>query len=319
MPAHFIAIAIGMVLDRLIGDPQSWPHPVKWIGTSIGNLTKLLNRGRLRTMKGALLWLIIVGVTFALVLWLVSFAYRLNVFVGITVEALLIAAGLAQKSLQDATLAVYTPLEAGDLPEAREKLSWIVGRDTDKLNSAEISRATIETVSENTSDGITAPLFWAFLLGAPGLWLYKAVNTLDSMVGYKDERYEQFGKVSAHMDDLLNVIPSRISGLLLLLFSANEGGRPLGKRIGGWLRDAKRHPSPNSGYLEAATAWQLDIQLGGKNTYRGKVSQRAKMGPPSSSKITAAHIRSSIRQMHWVSWTFWLLFTVIGVMMYAIA
>ncbi len=319
IPAHFIAIAIGMVLDRLIGDPQSWPHPVKWIGTSIGNLTKLLNRGRLRTMKGALLWLIIVGVTFALVLWLVSFAYRLNVFVGITVEALLIAAGLAQKSLQDATLAVYTPLEAGDLPEAREKLSWIVGRDTDKLNSAEISRATIETVSENTSDGITAPLFWAFLLGAPGLWLYKAVNTLDSMVGYKDERYEQFGKVSAHMDDLLNVIPSRISGLLLLLFSANEGGRPLGKRIGGWLRDAKRHPSPNSGYLEAATAWQLDIQLGGKNTYRGKVSQRAKMGPPSSSKITAAHIRSSIRQMHWVSWTFWLLFTVIGVMMYAIA
>ncbi len=321
MPAHLIAITIGMVLDRLIGDPPNWPHPVKWIGTSIANLTKLLNKGRLRTMKGALLWLIIVGVTFALVLWLVSFAYRLHIFAGITVEALLIAAGLAQKSLQDAALAVYEPLEAGDLPQAREKLSWIVGRDTDKLNSAEISRGTIETVSENTSDGITAPLFWAFLLGAPGLWLYKAVNTLDSMVGYKDERYEQFGKVSARMDDLLNVIPSRITGLLLILFSLNEGGHPLGKRLSGWLRDAKRHPSPNSGYLEAATAWQLNIELGGKNTYRGKVSERAKMGPPqpASLRIAASHIRSSIRQMHIASWTFWLLFTVIGVLMYAIA
>ncbi|EGQ26696.1 cobalamin biosynthesis protein CobD [Sporosarcina newyorkensis 2681] len=320
IPAHFIAIAIGIVLDRIIGDPPNWPHPVKWIGTSIHNLTKLLNKGKLRTMKGALLWLIICGVTFLLVIWLVSFAYRLHLLAGIAVEGILVAAGLAQKSLRDAALLVYEPLQSGEMKEAREKLSWIVGRDTDKLNAGEISRATIETVSENTSDGITAPLFWAFLLGAPGLWLYKAVNTLDSMVGYKDDRYLQFGKVSARMDDLFNVIPSRITGLLIVLFTLNEGGLSLGKRFRGWLRDAKRHPSPNSGYLEAATAWQLNIQLGGKNTYRGVTSERAKMGPLKDLVPTSAsHIRSSINQMHVVSWIFWFLFTAIGVLMYAIA
>ncbi|WP_153730575.1 adenosylcobinamide-phosphate synthase CbiB [Sporosarcina obsidiansis] len=316
MPAHFIAIAIGMVLDRLIGDPPNWPHPVKWLGTSIHNLTKLLNRGRMRTVKGALLWLFICGMTFGLVIWLISIMYRLHLFAGIAVEALLIAAGLAQKSLRDAALLVYEPLQTGDLKEAREKLSWIVGRDTKKLDSGGISRAAIETVSENTSDGITAPLFWAFLLGAPGLWLYKAVNTLDSMVGYRDEHYSEFGKVSARMDDLFNLIPSRITGLLIILFTSNEGGLPLRERFSGWLRDARRHMSPNSGYLEAATAWQLNIQLGGKNTYRGRTSERAKLGPPVTA--TASHIRSTIKQMQATSWIFWLLFTALGVLLYAI-
>ncbi|MDV6379206.1 adenosylcobinamide-phosphate synthase CbiB [Sporosarcina sp. GW1-11] len=317
MPAHFIAIAIGMVLDRLIGDPPNWPHPVKWIGTSIGNLTKWLNKGTMRTFKGAFLWLIVCGTTFVLVIWLVSFSYRLHLFAGIAIEAVLIAAGLAQKSLKDAAMLVYEPLQSGDLKEAREKLSWIVGRDTDTLDASGISRAAIETVSENTSDGITAPLFWAFLLGAPGLWLYKAANTLDSMVGYKDERYREFGKVSARMDDLLNIIPSRITGLLIVLFTPNEGRLPIRQRLGGWLRDAKRHMSPNSGYLEAATAWQLNIQLGGKNTYRGVTSERATLGP--SVVASASHIRSACRQMQVVSLVFWLVFTVIGVWMYAIA
>src|SRR5690606_28872181 len=119
------------------------------------------------------------------------------------------------------------------------------GRDTEKLGESEISRATIETVSENTADGVTSPLFWAFLLGAPGLWLYKAVNTLDSMVGYKDERYHQFGKFSARADDLLNFIPARITGLLILFHTANEGRLSFGQRLVGWGKDARRHPSPN--------------------------------------------------------------------------
>lgn len=316
IPAHFFAIAIGMVLDRLIGDPPNWPHPVKLLGTTISNFTKLLNRGRLRTAKGAILWLVICLPTFLLVIWLVSIAYRLHLFAGIAVEAVLIAVGLAQKSLRDAALLVYVPLKAGDMKEARDKLGWIVGRDTKKLDEGAISRATIETVSENTSDGVTAPLFWAFLLGAPGLWLYKAVNTLDSMIGYKDERYSQFGKVSARMDDVFNWIPSRLTGLLIILFTPNEGGLPLKKRLDGWLRDAKRHLSPNSGYLEAATAWQLNIQLGGSSTYRGVVSKRATLGPA----VTAnkEHIRSAISQMQHVSWTFWSLCTVIGGIFYVI-
>lgn len=317
IPAHFIAIAIGMVLDRLIGDPPNWPHPVKLLGTTIGNLTKLLNKGRMRTIKGAILWLFICMTTFLLVIWLVSIAYRLHLLVGIAVEALLIAAGLAQKSLRDAAHEVYKPLQSEDLKEAREKLSWIVGRDTNKLNESEISRATIETVSENTSDGVTAPLFWAFLLGAPGLWLYKAVNTLDSMIGYKDERYREFGKVSARMDDLFNWIPSRITGLFILLFTPNEGGHSLKQRISGWLGDAKKHMSPNSGYLEAATAWQLNIRLGGSSTYRGVVSKRATLGP--AVIANKEHIRSATYQMQVVSWTFWFLGTVLGGIFYAIA
>lgn len=317
IPAHFIAIALGMVLDRIIGDPPDWPHPVKWLGTTIANLTKRMNKGRGRTVKGAVLWLMICATTFLLVLWLVTIGYRLHLFAGIAIESLLIGAGLAQKSLRDAALRVYDPLKSGDMKEAREKLGWIVGRDTKDLAEGEIARATIETVSENTSDGITAPLFWAFLLGAPGLWLYKAVNTLDSMIGYRDERYDRFGKVSAKMDDLFNWIPSRITGLLILLFTPNEGGLSLKQRLAGWLRDAKKHMSPNSGYLEAATAWQLHIRLGGTSTYRSVVSNRALLGP--ETVADKEHIRSAIRQMHSVCWMFWSFGTILGGVLHAIA
>ena len=172
------------------------------------------------------------------------------------------------------------PLVAGDLPEARTKLSWIVGRDTDKLNESEIARGAVETVSENTADGVTSPLFWAFLLGAPGLWLYKAVNTLDSMIGYKDERYEKFGKFSARADDVLNFIPARITGFLIIFYAPNKGkhficGNVL--RAGVKMQDVIQVRT--AVYLEAATAWQLGVTLGGKSTYRGIVSKRPEIGP----------------------------------------
>ncbi|MFS0575921.1 adenosylcobinamide-phosphate synthase CbiB [Sporosarcina sp. 179-K 3D1 HS] len=316
MPSHFIAIAIGFLLDRLIGDPPNWPHPVRWIGSFISKMTLLLNKGRHRVWKGAVLFFATVGivtVTAAIIVWL---AYEIHTFVGIAIEAVLIAIGLAQKSLRDAALAVKRPLENGDFKEAREKLSWIVGRDTEKLDESEISRATIETVSENTADGVTSPLFWAFLLGAPGLWLYKAVNTLDSMVGYKDDRFAQFGKFSAKADDLLNYIPARITGLLILFHTANEGKLPFGQRVVGFGRDSRRHPSPNSGFPEAATAWQLGIRLGGKSTYRGVVSARPEIGP-GIMPLTAKHIQSAVRQMHIASFVFWLWMTVIGVFIFA--
>lgn len=318
IPAHFIAIALGFLLDRLIGDPPNWPHPVRWIGNFISKMTLLLNKGRFRTGKGALLLFTTVTVVFVIAFLLVGLAYQVHVYVGILTESILIAVGLAQKSLRDAALTVYKPLANGNISEAREKLSWIVGRDTEKLNEQGIARGAIETVSENTADGITSPLFWAFLLGAPGLWLYKAVNTLDSMVGYKDERYEQFGKFSARADDFLNFIPARITGILILFYTPNNGKQSFMKRFAGWSRDARRHPSPNSGYLEAATAWQLGVKLGGKSTYRGKVSERPEIGP-GAIPLSAVHIKSAITEMHLVSFIFWLVMTLIGVSIYAVA
>lgn len=317
IPAHFIAIAIGFLLDRLIGDPPNWPHPVRWIGSFITKMTTLLNKGRYRLAKGAFLLIVTASIVFAMVLVLVLFAYTTHLILGIVVESIVIAIGLAQKSLRDAALAVYEPLVKGDLKEARTKLSWIVGRDTDKLKEHDIVRATIETVSENSSDGVTAPLFWAFLLGAPGLWLYKAVNTLDSMIGHKDDRYEQFGKFSARADDVLNIIPARLTGFIIILLAPNKSKLPFRKRLGGWNKEARRHPSINSGFLEAATAWQLGITLGGKSSYGGISSTRPEIGPQKT-RLKAEVIKDAVVEMHMASFFFWLILTIVGVLFYGL-
>ena len=311
--AHFLAIAIGFFLDRIVGDPPNWPHPVRWLGTFISKMTVILNKGKYRTAKGAFLLVLTSAIVFGLVFIIVVVAYSVHTFVGIAAESILIAIGLAQKSLSVAALEVYQPLAAGKLNDARKKLSMIVGRDTEKLNESEIVRGTIETVSENTADGVTSPLFWAFLFGAPGLWIYKTVNTLDSMIGYKDERYEKFGKFSARTDDVMNFIPARITGLFIILYAPNKGRISFLKRFAGWAKDARRHASPNSGYLEAATAWQLGITLGGKTTYRGKKSERSEIGP-GKFPLEASYIKASISEMHTTSFVFWLLFTIIGVL-----
>lgn len=317
IPGHLLAITFGFVLDRLIGDPPHWPHPVRWIGTFISAMTSRLNKGSRRFWKGAYICMLTVGIVFSMTLVTVAVAYRLHFFAGVAVESVLIAIGLAQRSLRDAAYDVYRPLVNHDIEEARTKLSWIVGRDTERLDESEIARGTIETVSENIADGITSPLFWAFLLGAPGLWLYKTVNTLDSMVGYKDKRYFEFGKFSARADDVFNYIPARITGLFILLFTKNEGKLPFRQRLTGWKRDARKHPSPNSGYLEAATAWQLGVTLGGQNTYRGVVSNRPQMGPGIST-LRASDIQRAVWQMYRAAFVFWLILTMIGVLIYAI-
>jgi len=313
-----MAIAIGFLLDRVIGDPPKWPHPVRWIGLFISKMIAVLNKGRFRTLKGAFTLFLTVGIVLSIVFILVGFAYQFNLYIGILVESVLIAIGLAQKSLRDAALDVYRPLADNDLPAARTKLSWIVGRDTDKLKESGIVRGTVETVSENIADGITSPLFWAFLLGAPGLWMYKAVNTLDSMIGYKEERFEKFGKFSARADDVLNFIPARITGFLIILYAPNKSKIPFGKRFAGWSKDARKHPSPNSGFLEAATAWQLGVTLGGTSTYQKVLSKRPELGP-GNIPLTAIHIKQTITQMHVVAVLFWLLLTVIGMVFYAVA
>jgi adenosylcobinamide-phosphate synthase len=205
------------------------------------------------------------------------FFYFLHPVAGIMTEAVLISTTIAQKSLKQAALSVYDPLVSNDMDEARHKLSWIVGRDTEQLEESEIVRAAVETVAENTSDGITAPLFWALIGGAPLALIYRAINTCDSMVGYKNEKYLEFGWASARLDDVANWIPSRITSMCMLLSK-----RPLFMtRAEAWKlvrRDARKHPSPNSGWGEAAVAAILGVQLGGVNYYKGIISKRATMG-----------------------------------------
>ncbi|GHH96829.1 adenosylcobinamide-phosphate synthase CbiB [Neobacillus kokaensis] len=288
MMYHLAAITIAYFIDMIIGDPPNWPHPVRWIGSLISYSENRLNNGRFKKFKGVAMLLFVVFLVFAAVFIFVFIAYKIHPFVGVAVEGATIAAAIAQKSLKEASIEVYEPLKNGDLPEARKKLSYIVGRDTHQLDEAEISRGAIETVAENTSDGVTAPLFWALIGGAPLAMVYRAVNTCDSMVGNFSDRYKEFGWASAKWDDVMNWIPSRLTGMLMLI-----GNRP--KRMNyqkAWMvlfRDAKKHPSPNSGWGEAAVASILGIQLGGTNYYKGIVSNRAKMGDPIH-PIQADHI-----------------------------
>ena len=306
---HLLAITVAFFLDRLIGDPPNWPHPVKGFGKLIRSLDKRWNKGQNRKQKGALMTLTVLLVVISLTALTVTIAYTLHPIAGIFYEAILIATTIAQKSLRDAALDVYQPLQDDNLPEAREKLSWIVGRDTAHLDESEVVRGTVETVAENTSDGITAPLFWALIGGSVGAMAYRAINTCDSMVGYRNEKYGEFGYVSAQLDDVVNWIPARLTGLCMM-FVRKPAHTTSGRAWHVLFRDARQHPSPNSGWGEAATAAILGVQLGGVNTYKGIVSNRARMGDPIM-KLSALHIPKAISIMNRTTILF-LLFLWIG-------
>ncbi|MEH7307179.1 adenosylcobinamide-phosphate synthase CbiB [Neobacillus drentensis] len=285
---HLAAITGAYFIDMFIGDPPHWPHPVRWIGTMITFFEKRWNKGKYKKWNGVGMLLFILLFVFFVALVLVVVSYWVHPFVGILVESMIISTTIAQKSLNSAAVEVYQPLVKGDLARARGKLSYIVGRDTASLDEGEIARGAIETVAENTSDGVTAPMFWALIGGAPLAMVYRAANTCDSMVGHMNEKYKEFGWASAKWDDVMNWIPSRLTGMIMLLAKPPER---TGQRMA-WsilFRDAKKHPSPNSGWGEAAVAAILGIQLGGINYYKGVVSDRAKMGEPLQ-PIQANHI-----------------------------
>jgi len=274
---HLLSLTIAFVVDRIVGDPPSWPHPVKWIGALIAMLDKKFNQGHNRKWKGIVMLLIVLLIVYVPVILISTIAFWIHPIVGVIVEGILIATTIAHKSLQDAALEVYHPLQTEDLHEARLKLSYIVGRDTDQLDESEIVRGAIETVAENTSDGVTAPMFWAWIGGAPLALLYRAVNTCDSMVGYKNDKYHDFGWASARIDDVVNWIPSRLTGFIMLLVNRPQKTKvKITWRI--LFRDAKKHPSPNSGWCEAAAAAILGVQLGGVNTYNGMIFKSGSYG-----------------------------------------
>lgn len=276
------AVVVGFLLDALLGDPHWMPHPVRWMGQAIGTLEKSIRRifpdtPQSNLWGGALLAVLLMVQSFCfswLLLWLVR---KVSPWGAFFLESWMCYQILAARALRDESMKVYHHLKAGDLPAARKAVGMIVGRDTECLSQEQVAKAAVETVAENTSDGVIAPLFYLLLGGAPLGFLYKAVNTLDSMVGYKNERYLYFGRVSARLDDLFNWIPSRLSALLLIL-AAFLGGQD-GKgawRI--WRRDRRRHPSPNSAQTESACAGALGVSLLGGAYYGGVWVEKASIG-----------------------------------------
>jgi adenosylcobinamide-phosphate synthase len=271
-------VVAALILDLLIGDPRWFPHPVVYVGKLITALEKALRSAvRNERLGGALLLVMTVGISCGVAVTMLKLAYAINTYLGFIVAVLLSWSCIAARSLHQESRLVADTLVRGDLAAARKYLSNIVGRDTAELDESEIWRATVETVAENTSDGVIAPLFYLFLGGPVLAITYKAVNTLDSMVGYRNERYLKFGRASARFDDLVNFIPARITGLLivaaapLLSLSARDAWRIM-------RRDGRNHSSPNSGISEAAVAGALGVRLGGTNVYAGKPVTKPTIG-----------------------------------------
>ena len=295
---------LAFFIDTVIGDPNSRWHPVVLMGKLISGLERLFYRAEDSDGKkyamGAMLVLITLLVSYEAAAAIMMLSYRIPWEWGSAiVGALLLAFMISPKSLAKAGKGIYALLIRGDIEAARKKVGWIVGRDTEELTDAEIARATVETIAENTVDGIIAPLFFFVLGGVPLAVLYRAANTMDSMIGYKNDKYLYFGRAAAKLDDVLNYIPARITGVLFI-FAACLLGFDYKNAYEMMLRDAAKHPSPNGGYAEATVAGALHIRLGGINSYFGKKSLRAYMGE--AIELTAPkHIMECIRMMYTVT------------------
>jgi len=289
-----VTIAFG--LDILIGDPRWLPHPVKLIGRFAAALESPLRRAISNTRTaGILAVLAVLSVTGWTTFLVVAGAAHLHPVAGEIVSILALYTCFAARDLAAHSGRVHRALVNGDLPEARRCVGMMVGRDTARLDEPEIVRGAVESVAENMVDGVTAPLFFAVLGGPVGAMLYKAVNTLDSTFGYKNERYLQFGWASARLDDVINYIPSRVTARLVAASAVLLGLRASGaRRI--FKRDGRKHPSPNSGLTEAAVAGALGVQLGGLNYYFGEASERQRMGDPEQ-PLRCIHILQANRLM----------------------
>ena len=300
MSAMIVAV-VAFLIDTVIGDPRSKFHPVVLIGNLISLLEKFLRRDADSPIKkilkgGALVYAVIIIVT------LIGFGIEFltqdipYLTAQIFIQALVLSFMISPKSLAKAGYEIYVLLYMEDLDYARKKVSWIVGRDTENLNEAEVTRATVETVSENTVDGVISPLFYFAIGGLPLAMFYRAVNTMDSMIAYKNEKYFYFGQVAAKVDDIANYIPARITGLLFVC-AAFILRLDYKNAFAMMKRDAKKHPSPNGGWAEATVAGALNIRLGGMNYYFGEPHFRAYMGEPNQS-LEAEHILGAIHLMY---------------------
>ncbi|MDD4089380.1 MAG: adenosylcobinamide-phosphate synthase CbiB [Tissierellia bacterium] len=265
-----MSLIIGYILDLIIGDPQGYPHPIRLIGKLIEHVEKFL-RTRCRNWEdeikaGALLWFTVVSLSFMIPLFILHAAARINIIIYIIIESIMCYYILAVKSLKDESMKVYHSLKNNDIIAAKHHLSFIVGRDVEDLNSSRIIKAAVETVAENTADGVIAPMIFIMIGGAPLGFLYKAVNTLDSMVGYKNEKYINIGKFSAIADDLFNFIPSRIA-VFFMIISSYILKMDYVNAYKIYKRDRSNHKSPNSAQTESVCAGALNLMLGGNSYY----------------------------------------------------
>ena len=276
----FLVLLIGWLGDRLLGDPSWLPHPVVGFGKIIAFFEWLLNRGRWRKFKGAVVTILLVAVTFVFFWYVLRWIDARSVYAGMAVKAIFVFYCLAGTTLIREVREVFRAVERS-LEEGRRQVARIVGRDTSQLSAQEVRTAALETLAENLSDGVVAPLFWYALLGVPGMMTYKMVNTLDSMIGYKTERYRHFGCWAARIDDIANYVPSRLTALMMLLVSGKIRILPFVTWFG------RQNASPNSGYPEAALAGILDCRFGGPHTYFGEYFEKPYIGTKERELTTA--------------------------------
>lgn len=310
-----LALVMGVVLDAILGDPKGWPHLIKWFGRVIAYLEKKLYSISNKRLSGKLLVVAVLLLCGGIPALMLAVSWRISPWLFLALESLLCWQLLASKSLRDESMPVYDALKNQNVKEARAALSWIVGRDTAALDDAGIARAAVETVAENTADGVAAPLLYITLGGAALGCVYKAVNTMDSMVGYRNQRYEQFGRCAARLDDVLNYIPARICALVMMLtcplcgLSAQNAWRI-------WRRDRHKHASPNSAQTEAVMAGALGVQLAGDAWYAGKLHQKPTIGD-AARPIEAQDIRRAHRMLLVTSLLLFLLSILLRGILYA--
>ena len=312
MKYHILAFGAGFLLDQLFGDPYFLPHPIRGIGWLIAKTEKVLRRSNpqensteretAERRQGKVLVVIVLLFTGILTALILLGAYALHPGLGAVIEAVMTYQILAARCLQVESSKVWKQLHAGSLEGARKAVSMIVGRDTEHLTEEGVAKAAIETVAENTSDGVIAPMLYT-ALGGPVLgFLYKAVNTMDSMVGYKNEKYLHFGRAAAKLDDVVNFLPARISALLMIGAAFISGKSYSGKqawRI--WRRDNRKHASPNSAQTESVCAGALGIQLAGDASYFGKIVRKPYIGDPTR-PVEPEDIRRTNRLMNRTAW-----------------
>ncbi len=295
----------GYFLDVILGDPQSLPHPVRSIGKLIDWLISRFQKDSQDTFAsfvgGIIIWFTTVAATGFSVAFLLSLSGAVGEAVKHLITIYLVYAVLATRCLHVETLKVFDYLEKGNIRRARVALKNVVSRDTENLSEEEILKALLETVSENIVDGIASPLFYLVLGGPIIAWMYKAANTLDSMIGYKTEEFLHLGKFSAKADDVLNFVPARITGCAMVL-SSYWLKLDWKRGLSTWLRDASNHASPNAGIPEAVLAGVLQIQLGGRGSYFGKTMDKATLGEPLN-RVESKHYKKAIKLLYLSSFT----------------
>ncbi len=284
-----LKIISAFILDLILGDPRSVTHPVIFIGKMIERLERILRKAGKDRTAGILLVIIVVFITF-FVTWGLS-------SISVIIEVILMYTVFAVKSLAGEANNIYNSLKESNIGKARKEISYLVSRDTENMNKDDIIRATVETVAENIVDGVTAPMFYLFAGGVPLAMTYKAVNTMDSMVGYKNEKYLHFGWAAARLDDVLNFIPARITAFVLIPLAAVLTGKDAAGSLKVLIRDRYNHSSPNSGHSEAAAAGALGYQIGGPTSYFGEVHHKPFIGDKTR-ELTEEDIADTIKLMY---------------------